>query len=69
MEMKFDALMREYEKVTSSGLIGKEADCTELRRLAEECNKGSKIFDFNVKGTDAELLKSIKRMIDFTMAK
>ncbi len=63
----FCALLNLYESINARMLIGNkvsEKEMEELRTLAIACNNKSSTLNFNVEGDDAQLMKSIKLVME-----
>lgn len=61
-----EKLLEKYDAISALILVGKELtkeDYDELRQFATEVNKNSKAIEFDVNGSDSELLDSIKQYI------
>lgn len=61
-----EKLLEKYDAISALILVGKEPtkeDYDELRQFATEVNKNSKVIEFDVNGSDSELLDSIKQYI------
>ena len=59
------SLISKYNAIIIGSMVGKEQEekLSELREIAKECNKKSKL-NFKISGSDAELLESIKSWLD-----
>lgn len=63
----FSALLNLYESINARMLIGSKVskkEMEELRKLATICNNKTSSLKLNVEGDDADLMKSIKAVME-----